>query len=331
MGDTPYNVKRMPSRFTLMKRFRNQDLVHKRSRKDFQLWFNLSQTDDPEELGKYVAKSIAFDGVDGRKIADRRIQQALLSVASRFTSCYWILQEEAIFLKLSTRENIRPIAVSYTETDAPFSRSIVARKIQAGGVYLPTLSKENFSTKLFYNLDHFVEQPVVQQLRKLYPYKIFMGRREFYSRSFSLELLSMSLKRNYTSPLWFTAERIKKKSWKIVRNEYHRLSEDKDIRFYNKCVLAGSSKTEEVARFTTHFSLFHRVKLPDSFQSALHKSVRENDFTTNYWVSPSELQELGLSLLPKQKPTVVRSGHSQTTIYQLYNIEQTKPLKSYKF
>ena len=86
-----------------------------------------------------------------------------------------------------------------------------------------------------------------------------------------------------------------------------------------------------VKKTAINFSLFHRVKLPDSFQSALHKSVRENDFTTNYWVSPSELQELGLSLLPKQKPTVVRSGHSQTTIYQLYNIEQTKPLKSYKF
>ncbi|KNH07940.1 agmatine deiminase [Perkinsela sp. CCAP 1560/4] len=330
MGDFPYNVKRMPSRYTLMKRIKNKDLVKEISRGDLRLWFNISQTDDPSRLEKYIGKSIAFDGIDGQKITDSRIQRALLSVAFHFTSPYWVTKEDASFLKLSTKENIRPIAVSYAE-EPESPGSTFAQKMQTGGIYLPTLSKENITTKMFYNLDHFVDQSAVQQLRKLYPYRIFMGKKEFYTRRFSMGLVLMALRQNYTSPLWFTPGKIEKHKWRIVKDEYHRLSEKKDVRFYNRCVLSNNFTTEEVARFHTHFSLFHRVKLPDSFQSALHKSVREKNFSSNYWVSQSELQELGLTLLPNQQSTTVRSGQGQTTAYQLYNIEQTKPLKTYKY
>ena len=326
-GNVPYNVKRMPSKHTLAQRIKNADLLRQRSRTDLQIWFNLSQTIEPDNLKDFIGKTLPQDAVTGKRIENSRFRKALLSVAARFSTNLWITQEDALILKLQTKPDIQPVAVSYTASTSQQTSPVVNR-MKSFGIFLPSLSRESIQTVLFYNLDHFVDTDLAHKLRDIYPYKIFQGKREDYAKGFAMDLLRRAIDLGYTSPFWYGTNAIEKRGFKICKDEFFEFKKrDETCRFYNQNALSGSFYFERSLRYADHFSLYHRLTLPKSFFLTLTQSVQDNGFTSNYWVTIEEIRELGLKLRDGQRPTHVRGKSSESGSFLLYNIVQTVPLQ----
>ena len=326
-GNIPYNVERMPSKHTLAQRIRNTDLLRRRKRKDLTMWYNISQTLDPRRLKDYVGKICPRNGLTGKRIKNPKVREALLTVGTKFTTNYWLTQDDSMALGLHTKPDINPVAVSYSAQQSRQSTSAVNR-LKAGGIFLPSLSRECVRTTLLYNLDHFVDTKLVNHLRNIYPHKIFQGKKEFYAKNFSMSLLRKALECGYKSPFWYNSDVIQKRGLTVRKDEFFQFtSKQEPVKFYNQSVLSGSFFYERKLAFNAHFSLFHRLELPRTYFAALTKSVQVNKFTSNYWVTADEIRELGLKLRDGQTYTTLRAKLNESQAFLMYNIEQTVPLR----
>jgi antirestriction protein ArdC len=272
--------------------------------------YNASQTSNPEKVEVMKGRLTPFYALTSEKVTGE-IATVFATHCEAYPTNRWFSRKEIEALGLKMKPAAKAVTVSFqfkdTVKNVDGTETTEVRKVD----------------KDYFNVAELESPEIVEKIAKVFPLSASTGRK--YEKKFALPMIRAALDKGYDSPFWTTLQNAQGQGLTVKDTTAGvdiMIGKDKTMTFYNATETSNPAKVAASA-YKAQFSprsAMSGAAYPEPASNELVAAALRNKHRSVYWLTQKQAMFLGVSILPGQQPTEVKTNDATIRVF---NADQT--------